>query len=48
MKTRLITIKRTYIKSVPDGKGNVKQERVSDYFPCKVNAGIPLDHKMCR
>lgn len=48
MKTRSITIKRAYIKSIPDGKGGVKQERVINYFPCRINAGVPFDHRMCR
>lgn len=45
-KTRGISIKRTVKVTVTDEKGNEKEVMVKQWFPCRVNAAVPFDHKM--
>lgn len=45
-KTRGISIKRTVKTVVVDDKGNEKEMMVKQWFPCRVNAAVPFDHKM--
>lgn len=47
MKTRLITIQRTVEVEIPGKDGKVEIVKVKKFFPCKVNAGVPFNHKMC-
>lgn len=46
-KIRMITILRTTEDPVVDKKGSVKTMKTAHWFPCKVNAAVPLDHRMC-
>ena len=45
-KTRLITIRRT-VTQVVEEKGKQVEQKAKKYFPCKVNASVPYDHRMC-
>ena len=47
MNTRLITILRTIEVEVPAKDGKVEIKKVVKPFPCRVNAGVPFNHKMC-
>lgn len=47
MKTRLITILRTIEVEVPAKDGKVEKKKVVKPFPCRINAGVPYDHRMC-
>lgn len=47
-KTRMITIQRTIEEIVTDKKGNSKAQKVKHWFPCRVNAAVPFDHRMCK
>lgn len=47
MKTRLITIKRLVEVDVVQKDGKVEKEKVRKRFPCRVNAAVPFDHRMC-
>lgn len=42
---RGITIKRDHKVITLDKKGEPKEEIHTDYFICRVNNAIPLDHK---
>lgn len=46
-KTRLISIRRTIEVEMPAKDGKVEKVKVQKWFPCKINAGVPFDHKMC-
>ena len=46
-KTRGITIRRTVTVEIPQKDGKVKQEKVQKNFPCKINAAVPFEHRMC-
>ena len=46
-KTRGITIRRTIEVETPQKDGKTKIEKVKKYFPCRVNASVPFDHRMC-
>ena len=46
-KTRLITILRTIEIEVPAKDGKIEKKKVVKPFPCRINAGVPYDHKMC-
>lgn len=48
VKIRMITIQRTVEETVTDKKGATKTQKVKHWFPCKVNASVPFDHKMCQ
>lgn len=48
MKTRMITIQRSVTETVIDKKGNEKTQLVKHWFPCKVNAAVPFNHRMCQ
>lgn len=47
MKTRGITIVRTIEVEVPQKDGKTKLEKRRKTFPCKVNAAVPFNHRMC-
>jgi len=47
-KIRMITIRRSTWDDVVDKKGKVTQQKVVHSFPCKINASVPFDHKMCQ
>lgn len=47
MKTRLITILRTIEIEVQGKDGKVEKKKVKKSFPCRINAGVPYDHRMC-
>lgn len=47
-KIRMITIQRTVEETVTDKKGNSKTMKVKHWYPCKVNASVPFDHRMCQ
>lgn len=47
MKTRLITIQRTIEVQVPAKDGKIEIKKVVKSFPCRVNAGVPFNHRMC-
>ena len=46
-KTRLITIYRSIWVEQPKKDGKVEKVKVTKAFPCRINAGVPFDHKMC-
>jgi len=46
-KTRLITIYRTVEIEREAKGGKIEKIKVKQQFPCSINAGVPLDHKMC-
>lgn len=46
MKTRNISILRTEEIETIDKTGQVKKQKRVRLFPCKVNAGVPLSHRM--
>lgn len=46
-KTRGITIRRTIEVETPQKDGKTKIEKVKKFFPCKINASVPFDHRMC-
>lgn len=46
-KTRLITIRRTVEIEREVKGGKIEKVKVEQQFPCKINAGVPFDHKMC-
>jgi hypothetical protein len=47
-KVRLITIQRTVEETVTDKNGSSKVMKVKHWFPVKINAAIPLNHRMCK
>lgn len=47
-KTRMITIQRTVEETVVDKKGNAKVMKVKHHYPCKINASVPFNHRMCQ
>lgn len=47
-KIRMITIQRTVEEVVTDKKGASKIQKVKHWFPCKVNAAVPYNHRMCQ
>ena len=46
-KTKLITIERTIEIEVPVKDGKTEKKKVVKTFPCRINAGVPFDHRMC-
>ena len=46
-KTRTITIYRTILVEQQKKDGKTEMVKVTKAFPCRVNAGVPFDHKMC-
>lgn len=47
MKTRLITIQRTIEVQVSAKDGKIEIKKVVKPFPCRVNASVPFNHRMC-
>lgn len=47
-KVRMITIQRTVEETITDKKGVSKVQKVKHWFPCKINASVPYDHRMCQ
>lgn len=47
MNTRLITILRTIEVEVPAKDGKMEIKKVVKPFPCRVNAAVPFNHRMC-
>lgn len=45
---RGIFIKRKVKTVTEDAKGKVTEKVEIKTFPCKVNASVPFDHKMCK
>lgn len=43
----MITIQRTVEETVVDKKGNAKTMKVKHLYPCKINAAVPYNHRMC-
>lgn len=48
VKTRGFFITRRVKEIVEDAKGNTKEVFMSKTFPCRVNAAVPINHKMLR
>ena len=46
-KTRLITIRRTVEIEQETKGGKIEKVKVVKPFPCKINSGVPFNHKMC-
>ena len=47
-KTRMITIRRSTMDDVVGKKGEVTKQKVVHSFPCKINASVPFNHRMCQ
>lgn len=47
MKTRLITILRTIEVETAGKDGKVEKKKVIKPFPCRINAGVPFEHRLC-
>lgn len=47
-KTRGISIKRTETIIESDKNGNPVEKKQVRWFPCKVNAAVPFDHRMLK
>jgi hypothetical protein len=47
-KTRIITIERLVRIEVPAKDGKTEEKLVKKSFPCRVNAGVPFDHRMLK
>lgn len=45
--TRLISIRRTVEVEVPAKDGKMEKIKVVKTFPCRVNAGVPFEHRLC-
>lgn len=46
-KCRMVTLQRKERKMI-EKDGKVTEQIVSRYFPVRINAGVPADHKMIR
>lgn len=47
-KTRTISIKRTVEVEIVEKSGATKRQKQVQWFPCKINAAVPFNHRMCK
>ena len=47
-KVRMISIKRVVEETITDKTGKAKTQKVQHWYPCRVNAAVPFNHRMCQ